>query len=350
MDKKYYPYIDTIRIISMFGIIILHSASYGLRAYYYSKTWWTLNIITSLFTCAVPLFFMISGALLLSGDKTDDLGIMLKKRLPRLAVPLLFWSLACIARDYYYIHKNLHTFEPAELWKTVVGIISAPAAVHLWFMYALIPLYLIAPFLRKIIPHKALVKYLLVLWITGCAIKTAYNAAPQQLKMYFDISLFNKLNYIDGFVGYFVLGYCLHTGSLRLKSRHALPLALILTLVIALGTYYATYRSGEYSEIFKSYTSIWVIALSAVLYLLALNIRDIPQVLKKPAAYISSLSMGIYMSGNFFLGIMRQEGMSFDTAGGFVLCTVYTFALCFVFNSIFKHIKPLCFITTGNKY
>lgn len=350
MDKKYFPYIDLIRIISMFGIIILHSASYGLRAYYYSKTWWTLNVITALSTCAVPLFFMISGAMLLSSSKTDNIGYMLKKRLPHLVIPLLFWSLACIARDFYYIHENLHTFEPLDLWHTLINIISGPAAVHLWFMYAIIPLYFIAPFIRKIILDKKLVKYLLCLWITGCTLKTIYIAAPEALKAYFNYDLFNKLNYIDGFLGYFVLGWYLHQSNIKVKKITVLPFIIILTFIISAGTCYATYKNGSYSEIFKSYTSIWVVMLSAVLFLAAKNIKDIPQALKKPVAYLSSLSMGIYMSGNFFLNIMRQEGMTFDTAKGFVMCTLYTFLLCVVFNSIFKQLKPLCYIATGNKY
>ncbi len=350
MDKKYFPYIDVIRICSMFFIIILHSASYGLRAYYFSKTWWVLNIITSVGTCAVPLFFMISGAMLLTSPKTDDIGIMLKKRLPRLAVPLLFWSLACILRDFYYIYKNLHRFDLSELFTAAVKIISAPAAVHLWFMYAIIPLYIIAPFIRRIMDEEKLVKYLIVLWLTGCTLKTFYIAAPENIKMYFDFDLFNKLGFIDGFLGYFVLGAFLHRGSLRLKNRLALPLIFILTAIIAAGTYYSTAKSDSYSEIFKSYTSIWVILLSCLIYLAAVNIHNIPDVLRTTVSYLSSISMGIYMSGNFFLGIMRQEGMTFDTAKGFLLCTVYTAALCIASNSIFMLIKPLCFAATGNKY
>jgi surface polysaccharide O-acyltransferase-like enzyme len=348
MDKKYYPYIDVIRIISMLFIIILHSASYGLRAYYYSKTWWVLNIITSLGTCAVPLFFMISGALLLSSDKTDNVEYMLKKRMPHLVIPLTFWSLAYIGETFYYIHKNLHVFNPSDLWEAIVKLISAPTAVHLWFMYALIPLYIVAPFIRKIIADKSLVKYLLCLWILGCAIKTMYYAVPEQLKMYFDFSLFTKISYIDGFLGYFVLGWYLHKYHFKLKGL--LPMIALFIAVIAVGTCYATYRNGSYSEIFKSYTSIWVITLSALLYITAQKISAIPQALKGIINYLSSLSMGIYMSGNLFLNIMRQEGMTFDTARGFVLCTLYTLTLCIVFNSVFKHIKPLCYIATGNKY
>ena len=350
MAKKYYPYIDLIRILSMFAIIVLHSASYGLRAYYFSATWHILNIITSLATCSVPLFFMISGAMLLSDRKTDNIGFMLKSRLPRLIIPLLFWSIAYIAKDFYYIKKNLHVFDPAQLWDTLVSILASPAGVHLWFMYALIPLYIAAPFIRRITVSERLVKYLLAIWFFACLFKTGYNMAPQQLKPLFNISILNKLNYIDGFLGYFVLGYYLHEHGFKLKYRLTLPPILLMIAVIGAGTVYATYRSGEYSEIFKSYTSVWVIILSALIYLAALRAEHLPNLIQTLINRLTPLSLGIYLSGNFFLSIMRQEGMVFDTAKGFVLCNIYTFILCLICITLLKNIKPLCYMATGNKY
>lgn len=349
MNRKYYPYIDIIRIASMLCIIILHSASYGLRAYYFSKTWWCLNIITSVATCAVPLFFMISGAMLLSNEKTDSIGFNLKHRMPALALPLLFWSLACIGRDFYYIKKNLGVFDLSALWNTLIKIPSEPISVHLWFMYAIIPLYIVAPFIRKIVADEKLVKYLLVLWLSACGIKTLCTLVPESIKPLFNINLFSKINYIDGFLGYFVLGWYLHTKKSSIKLKTLGMLIVPITLVICLGTAYATRNLGEYCEIFKSYTSICVVILSSLLYLTAQKIKDTTPKLQKVVTYVSSLSLGIYLSGNFFLGIMRQEGMTFESAGGFVICCIYTLAACTVSIAILKHIPVISYIATGNR-
>jgi surface polysaccharide O-acyltransferase-like enzyme len=292
---------------------------------------------------------MISGALILSSNKTDELST-LKKRLPHLIIPLVFWSVAFIARDFYYTYKAFGTFDKHSLFETTVKMVSAPVAVHLWFMYALIPLYILSPFIRKIIVDKRLLKYLLCLWAFGCAVKTVYIAAPESLKIFFNIDLFNKLNYVDGFLGYFVLGYFLHNNMPKIKNAVLTPLIIVLWAVIALGTCYATHKNNGYSEIFKSYTSIWVVALSTLIYITAMKIKELPNIINNVLNYLSSISMGVYMSGNFFLGIMRQEGMTFDTAKGFVLCTIYTVVLCLAFNSLFRFVKPLCFLTTGNKY
>lgn len=349
MNKKYYPYIDIIRVLSMLCIIILHSASYGLRANYFSKTWWVLNLITSVATCAVPLFFMISGAMLLSNPKTDDIAFNLKQRLPALMLPLLFWSFACVARDFYYIKKNLGIFDLTALWQELIKIPQSPVSVHLWFMYAIIPLYVIAPFVKKIIADERLAKYLMALWIIACGVKTLCNLAPESIKSLLDISLFNKINYIDGFLGYFVLGWYLHNKKISVKNVSLQVLIPLQILVICFGTAYATRNLGEYCEIFKSYTSIWVIILSALLYITALKIKEITPIAQKMLGYISSLSLGIYLSGNFFLGIMRQEGMVFESGMGFVLCTLYTLVLCTITIAILKFIPIINYVATGNR-
>lgn len=349
MSKKYYPYIDIIRTASMLCIIILHSASYGLRAYYFSRTWWCLNFITSIATCAVPLFFMISGAMILSDGKTDSISFVIKRRLPALVLPLLFWSFACVARDFYFIKKNTGVFDLSALWKTLIKIPSEPASVHLWFMYAILPLYAAAPFIKKIISEEKLVKYLLALWIAACGTRTVCVLAPESIKPLFDISFFNKLNYIDGFLGYFVLGRYLHQKRLSIKGKPLVFFIAALILIISVGTAYATRKLGEYSEIFKSYTSIWVIALSALLYMAAMKTNKAAAKFKGVLTYISSLSLGIYLSGNFFLGIMRLEGMTFESGKGFVLCTIYTLALCAISIAALKLIPVINYIATGSR-
>ena len=45
-------------------VVFMHAASASLRMYLLSDNWMALSAVTSLAFCAVPLFFMISGALL----------------------------------------------------------------------------------------------------------------------------------------------------------------------------------------------------------------------------------------------------------------------------------------------
>ena len=68
MKKRYY-YIDFLRIFSMLSVIFLHVVADLLRVKYGSLEWHFSNLITSVISVAVPVFFMISGAMLLNNDK-----------------------------------------------------------------------------------------------------------------------------------------------------------------------------------------------------------------------------------------------------------------------------------------
>ncbi len=85
-------WLEVVRAVAIAGVVFLHSASPGLylvdslpRA-----DWRFAIVVDGLTRPAVPLFFMASGALLLRREFSfADLG----RRLPRLVVPLLAWSI-----------------------------------------------------------------------------------------------------------------------------------------------------------------------------------------------------------------------------------------------------------------
>ena len=56
---------DLLRVCSMFAVVFLHTAADPLRTAS-GFLWHFANLASSLATAAVPLFFMLSGALLLS--------------------------------------------------------------------------------------------------------------------------------------------------------------------------------------------------------------------------------------------------------------------------------------------
>lgn len=79
--KKHVYYFDYIRLIAAIGVIYMHTAAQPLRMTVNSD-WHAMNIITCFAFTAVPLFFMMSGYLLLNSEKTADISFLVKKRLP----------------------------------------------------------------------------------------------------------------------------------------------------------------------------------------------------------------------------------------------------------------------------
>lgn len=99
-----------------------------------------VNMIASL---SVPLFFMISGALLL--EKNESLGVLFKKRIARYIAVIILFHLgqALYASCFCGIPFS---FKMLLIRCFVVG--SAPTTATWWFLYAYVAMLMLLPFLR----------------------------------------------------------------------------------------------------------------------------------------------------------------------------------------------------------
>ena len=92
-ERSRVDYFDALRVLATLAVIVLHlSAQHWADIDVSSRAWFAFNLYDSAVRWAVPVFVMISGALLLSG--TQRLSDILKKNVLRLVTAFLFWSAA----------------------------------------------------------------------------------------------------------------------------------------------------------------------------------------------------------------------------------------------------------------
>ena len=87
--------VDLIRVIAIVGVILLHANNdlTSQLASFHILRWWMVDIYQCVGRMGVPLFLMLSGALLLTPSKKDEtLSYFFKKRLTRIGLPFIFWS------------------------------------------------------------------------------------------------------------------------------------------------------------------------------------------------------------------------------------------------------------------
>ena len=106
--KERILWIDIVKIFAIFSVLILHSSSPIL--YMIGKIeldiWQIGNIYDSLVRMAVPLFFMVSGALLLN-QKEEALSRFFSKRFVKVIIPLIAWSIVYILFRKYALNQNI---------------------------------------------------------------------------------------------------------------------------------------------------------------------------------------------------------------------------------------------------
>ena len=250
--------------------------------------WWSANLYDSFARPCVPLFVMLSGALLLQPSKVDEpLGVFFKKRVSRIALPFLFWMGIYFAWDIFVNNQVLNS-------QTIIeGVLGGPY-VHFWFFYMLIGLYLVTPLVRIFIAHasKRLMQYFFVLWIVGVSVVPLLNLLLEH-------NLNNNVFLVTGYVGYFLLGlYLLDT---RIQRKFLLLGVLIGFAWTTLGTYWITATvGGRLQFFFYDYFSFGVILSSATLFMLLSSVqyREIqyrfPR-LDRLIHYVSINSLAIYL-------------------------------------------------------
>ena len=342
---------DLLRVLCMAAVVYLHTAAKALRNSS-GLVWHWANAVSSLATAAVPLFFMLSGALLLSEDRTASLSHLFRRRLPRLLVPLLAWSGVVIAAVWVQ--------EGAEAALSIAAALpSTPAVVPYWFVYALLPLYLLSPLLKKMADglSDSHWNYVVGLWLLlTIGLNTLHGFLPfgSVLRTLTGVHPTLNINAVGGYLGYFLLGARLS----RLEKLPPRPLlwgtAAGLWALIALGTWRLFADTGSYDERFKSYLYLFAALLASALFLLLRSYAG-EHASPRWLTGLSGLSFGVYLTHPLALsfwtlvwGEAFPQTMTILPHHLLLYGTVLLSCLLGVFLA--GSIKPLCFLLTGQRF
>jgi surface polysaccharide O-acyltransferase-like enzyme len=277
---------DLVRCCALCLVVCVHVSGSILNNGYYAATplhWWLAAVVGAVSRCGAPLFFMLSGALLLGKVSVEPAGSFLKKRIGKVLIPFLGWS------TIYTAGKILFHAMPFSL-SSFLSILSTPANYHLWFFYSIIGLYLIAP----LFADAKMPVYRYVFWFWFISICCTFCIAG-----FVKIPLSNNFTgVLPTYLGYFVAGYLLRTVELTGKRITSAWIVFCISLCIAsAGTGWLTLRNnGVLSGFFYDYLNVHIVAMTLSVFLLlkTWGQRIHPVRLAGPVRMISAYSLGIY--------------------------------------------------------
>ena len=140
---KYY-WITNLRVLATIIVVVIHTSG-GVLFHYNTiphSSWWIGNVISNFGRFSVPVFVMISGALLLGRE--IDLFPFLQKRFVRVWIPFTIWVII------YVFYHNIFERNPYSFSKAFVDYLTMGGGLygHLWFIYMILGLYLLTPFIN----------------------------------------------------------------------------------------------------------------------------------------------------------------------------------------------------------
>lgn len=253
-------YIELLRAVSCFAVILLHTVNNVITntEIYGTNTWNIANFINSISRFTVPIFLMISGFFSLNSKKNESVTAFLKKKFKRLFVPLVIYS------ALYYVAETLMSRGKFSVFNFLFRFITMDIHYHLWFLYTLLSIEIFTPLFKTVVQNidRKKLWYFFIITILPTTICPLINKIT-------GVWLFRFEPVILGYFGYFLLGYIIGTADISKRNRTFIYISGFFAI---LASYFGTKMLSSLQEIdvffnggyqFNSYliaTSIFVFA------------------------------------------------------------------------------------------
>ena len=327
--NQHIVWLDVVRFIAMFTVVCCHCTDpfnfYPGTAPNIAEIKLWGAIYGSVLRPCVPLFVMITGALLL--PVRGDASTFYKKRIPRVFYPFLIWSVLYnlfpwitgllglnpqIILDFFpYAGEEVmqQSFSVSLEYILMIPFNFSILAVHMWYIYLLIGLYLYLPVFSAWVEkasERAKLMFLLA-WGVTLLLPYYYQFVSNYLWGTCSWNSFGMLYAFAGFNGYLLLGHYLKNLEWSLKKTLAIGIPMFAAgyAVTFLGFRHITALpeyTDEMLELFFTYCSLNVVMMTIPVFMLAKKVKVNSERMKKALANLTVCGFGIYMIHYFFTG------------------------------------------------
>lgn len=341
MNKKRELYSDVLKLVAIFLVVVIHVIALYRDKYFYTnvKYYTVLTFIDSFTRIAVPIFFMITGTFMLS-KTTEKYSTYFKKRIPKLLIPFFLISI------FYYVYECNKVGAPLNIKDFILAFLNNDIKYHFWYMYAIILIYLIIPFLQtlvKSLDRKKLFNLIVIIFILSNVFNTVYLLTNRygygMLKAFTLPSIFAYINCL-------FIGHYLHTYEITKNKKIILGILSIICIClmpIADHFFINGYRNDEMLLV----TSIFPIIPSVFAYIFAKDICEN----KKENKLISKISpciLYIYMIHVYIIEKLEKDLYKYWTPNRFIgnilrliIVTIISFIVSLLISYLIVTIQSL---------
>lgn len=294
MKQERVKYCDALRLVAIVSVVMIHVLA-GYRDFYVQNNrlyYSTVTFFDSITRTGVPIFFMITGAFMLTKKDNIKYSEFLKKRLPKLCIPFIILSIGYYLYDGFLNNVPMSILDFFEKFTSPGGV-----KYHFWFMYIIIIIYLFIPFLKTMVQNikkNDLRNLILLIFIFGNLLKTINLFSTKM-----GVTLFTGfiLNDLIIYTNYLFLGYYLYNYEVKRKNRSILyTIGIISILLLPLAD--ALYIDNVRNDVLVTANSIFPFVPSIAIFLLFkynYNKWKVPKIIEKFANKLAPLTFYIYM-------------------------------------------------------
>lgn len=321
---------EVMRTLGCFFVVAIHvfGSAFSMYGEIDKGSWLFAESILTISRFAVPLFIMVSGALLLEKDISIKNAI---KKATHFFLVLIAWSTAYILITHMYFDNNTYSMQ-----KIVVMFLYNGISSHLWYLYMLIGVYATLPFTRQIIKNSDLnlLKYYLIVFFSYFTITMIPLLVSTLLNL--NIKIYLIAPFMNYQLGCLILGYYInkHVHITKLMFVLSIVAFFLINIATILLTYLESHKMGSPVESYynKNFASI---ILSAVCVFII--VKYISKYVSEKSlwtkffSFIGSISFEVYLVHLIVKSFYEKKMQTYFD--GFIptISLKYTFELIIIF-------------------
>lgn len=304
-------HIELLRCIAIFLVIYNHTGLKGFQLYMETTNeilyliYLAMAIICK---AAVPIFFMISGALLLG--KEESIKTLYKKRILRIILAIIIASFLILIFGMYRLNQVKLMFSIDFIIEFFKMIYTTQIIMPYWFLYAYLSFLIMLPLLRNLVKNMKKENYYYLF-----AMYAIYKLIMPIINQLFDINMNEQLivylleiNIICPIIGY----YCEHILDVK-KISNKMKIGatiLVIAIIICAGilTTLEIQKTGDktvqtYLAYGEEVTAIYIFVLTKYVF----SEKKLPKLINRIIMTIGGCSFGIYLMESFLKYVMLDE-------------------------------------------
>ena len=358
-EKKHIGWVDMLRVVACFFVVVSHCSDpcfVAAERVDFLGGW----AVGSLVRCCVPLFVMMSGVLLL--PTSLSLGEFYSKRLKRLVVPLVFWSVLLPFLFYFYqilsggctfplMDSSAYTLKDT-LYKAFTFFLNFNYdTTPLWYLYMLVGLYFIIPILNAWVKSASRkeIKTFLIVWGISLLVPYLELAAKEwgfvgypgnsDIFGVCDWNVFGTFYYVSGFIGYLLLGYYLKTYPIQWSWKRCLTICVPMFVSGVFTTFISLVLILKHMPSQMSFSWLFcTVNVFCITFPVFAIVQKLDVAPSKLLSKVASATFGIYLCHFFFIHVGYDIFQALLPEGTplviHILCnSLTTFAVCYLLVS-----------------
>ena len=329
-------YISILNVLACIGVVILHTFETG----YTSDANFVFEVlIRAIAYCAVPVFFMITGATLIDYRERYDTKTFFKKRLLKVIIPLIIWSIIYFIINFFKGKFSINDLSFKFVFEYFFLVKTNPI---FWFFVVIIGIYLAIPVI-SLIPQETRRKAFLYIIIITFVFNQFLPDLLYHLNLNYNYDLKFPLTY-SGWISFIFIGYYIDKYEIVKKHRviiYVLGIIGFLTMVVP--TIFISYHKNESCSWFDEYYDALCVLYSASVFLFFKSKINNNQIVTKIMPFfnfVAPTTLGIYVLHIAIRDFLRYF-YTYSYFGMNLVLTLSILTICFIVVKIVQKIPGL---------